>query len=301
MRKYIFSFFIVIVQFSYAVGVHAGTKIVHVAHLDYKIDSIKFSVNSNKLVDIVDQKLDTQMVCQESETLIVEPEDTKKVMHFMVVNNGNGKDNYELTPIEGDNVDFSVSNIKIYKDNDDGVFSESEDTLITKLTLAADESASLFFVADIPKDAKKMSANGIKVNSLIQGDLLYGEFKKVDKFYALVADTQENKSALCTYEVPSIVLELEKTATLSSDKLYKRTTIHYSIGVKAIGIGTVENIVVTDIIPEGTTYVKGSVKLDGTSVDGFDDDKIAVVIDEIKQEVETTEILHRVTFDAVVE
>jgi len=130
--------------------------------------------------------------------------------------------------------------------------------------------------------------------------LLYGESKKLENFYVVAATPEEAKSALCTYEVPSLVLELEKSATLSSDKLYKRTTIHYEIGVKAIGIGSVDDVIVKDMIPEGTVYVENSLRLDGEKAGGFNGKGIFVAIDKITQEKESEEIVHRVTFDVKV-
>jgi len=289
------------IQNLFSVGVSAGTEIKNTAYLDYVVESIIMKSKSNELIDIVDQRLDMNMVCQESTTVVVEPDDKKRAMSFILTNNGNGEDSYVFTPIEGKSIDFSVSNREIYKDNGDGVFSIVDDTLITELRLLADESASLFLVSDIPKSAKNLSENGLKADSLIQGDLVYGEFKQLDNFYAVVASTEEGKSALCTYQVPTIVLELEKTATLSSDKLYKGTSIHYAIAVNAIGIGTLENIVVKDNIPEGTTYVKNTLKLDGKLVDGFNGTAISVAINNINHETENTEILHRITFDVRVQ
>ena len=284
-----------------AQGTAAGTKIVNIAHLDYKVDSIEFSAVSNELVDIVDQKLDMQIVCQESSSVIVEPEDIKRPMQFMLQNSGNGEDHYTFTPIEGEDVDFSVSNIEVYKDNGDGIFSTVEDKPIGKLSLKADESALLFFVSNIPKGAKGLSENGLKVDSEIQGDLVYGESRLLDDFYAVVATQEKARTDFCTYEVPSIVLKLEKKSTLSSDKLYKRTTIHYTIEVKAEGVGRVENAVIRDAIPEGTVYVPGTLRLDGELVDGFDGNEIAVIIDSIYQEKESADVLHQVTFDVIVE
>jgi len=289
------------IQNLFSVGISAGTEIKNIAYLDYVVESIPMKSRSNELIDIVDQKLDMNMICQEGSSVIVEPEDLKVAMNFRLTNSGNGEDTYYFTPIEDPSSNFSVSNIETYKDNGDGIFSVVDDILVTEVKLLEDESALLFFVSDIPKDAQKISINGFKVDSSIQGDLVYGEFRKLENFYAVVAMTEEAQSALCTYEVPSIVLELEKTSTLSSAELYKGTTIHYDIAVSAIGIGTLENIVVRDEIPAGTTYVKNSLKLDGTLVDGFNGESIAVEIDNIEQKKETTEVLHRVTFDVRVQ
>jgi len=300
MNRYIITFFLMI-QNLFSVGISAGTEIKNIAYLDYVVGSTAMKAKSNELIDIVDQKLDMSMICQESNNVIVEPEDTKVAMNFRLTNSGNGEDSYSFTTIEDESSNFSVNNIEIYKDNGDGIFSVADDTLVTDVKLLEDESILLFFVSDIPKDAQKISLNGLKVDSLLQGDLVYGEFKKLKNFYAVVATKKEAQSALCTYEVPSIELVLEKTSTLSSAELYKGTTIHYDIAVKAIGIGTLENIVVRDKIPKGTTFVQNSLKLDGSRVDGFKGKSIAVELDTIEQKKKTNEVLHHVTFDVKVQ
>jgi len=289
------------IQNLFSVGIGAGTEIKNIAYLDYVVDSIPMHSKSNELTDIVDQKLDMNIICQEGSSVIVEPEDRRVVLTFRIANSGNGEDSYSFTTIEDSSSSFSVSNIEVYKDDGDGVFSVGDDTLVENIKLLADETATLFFVSNIPKDAQKISLNGLQVDSLIQGDLVYGEIRKLKEFYAVVATKDESRSAMCAYEVPSIVLELEKTSTLSSAELYKGTTIHYDIALKAIGTGRLENIVIRDEIPTGTTYVKKSLKLDGSFVDGFNGESIAVEIEEIEQEHETSEVLHHVTFDVKVQ
>jgi len=289
------------IQQLFSIGVSAGTEINHIAYLDYMLDSISMHTRSNKLTEIVDQKLDVEIICQESTNLIVEAEDKRVALKFKLTNNGNGEDTYYFSPIKDPSSNFNVLNIETYKDEGDEVFSELNDTLVEEIKLLEDESATLFFVSDIPKDAKKMSINGFKIDSLLQEDLVYGDVKKVKNFYAVVATQEESRSDFCTYEVPSIVLELEKSSTLSSAELYKGSTIHYEIAVKAIGVGRLENIVVQDDIPIGTTYVKNSLKLDGSLVDGFTGKSIAVEIGTLEQMQETDEVLHRVTFDVKVQ
>jgi len=300
MNRYIITFFLMIQQL-FSIGVSAGTEIKHIAYLDYVVESIPMETRSNELIEIVDQKLDMTMVSQEGSSVIVDPGDIKVRMSFKLTNNGNGEDSYTLTPIKDGSSNFSVSNIEIYQDNGDGVFSVTEDKIVNKVKLLADESATLFFVANIPKDATKISLNGIQVDSIIQGDLVYGEIRELKNFYAVVATTDKSRKAFCAYEVPSLVLELDKTSTLSSAELYKGSIIHYDIGVKAIGTGSVENIVVRDEIPTGTTYLKNSLKLDGRLIDGFDGKSIAVEIGSIEQKKESNKVLHHVTFDVKVQ
>ena len=289
------------IQNLFSAGVSAGTIIQNTAYLDYVVESVTFQAKSNELINIVDQKLDMTMVCQESASVIVGVAEKKRAMGFILTNSGNGEDVYAFTPIEGQSVDFSVANTEVYQDDGDGIFSLANDTLVTEITLGADGNVSLFLVSDIPADAKNFSINGIKASSNIQGSLVYGEFKKLDDFYAVVATKEEAKSAMCSYEVSNLALELEKTATLSSDKLYKGSTIHYDIAVKVIGTGKLDNVVVKDTIPEGTVYVPETLKLNGIAVGDFNGTAFSVALNTIEQVVESSDPVHRVTFDVRVQ
>ena len=300
MGKYILSFFIIVFECSYAIGVPAGTEIKNVAQLEYVVESIAFSATSNTLVDIVDQKIDMKMVCQESKAVVVGVGEEKRAMRFMLNNTGNGKDAYDFAPIEGETLDFSVSNREIYLDNGDGVFS-LDDSVASDVNVPADGNVTLFLVSDIPADADKFSYNGIKASSTIQGSLVYGESKKLEDFYAVMATQEDAKSDVCAYEVSHLAVVLEKTATLSSDNVYSGSTIHYTIAVKLIGKGVVENIVVNDNIPTGTTYVAESLKLDGVTAGDFNGTAVSVALASITQTTVSSDPKHQVTFDVRVQ
>ena len=299
MNKYIITF-ILMIQSLFSVGITAGTEIKNVAYLSYKVDSVAFSVTSNELIDIVDQKIDMQIVCQESESVIVGVGEQRRAMRFILSNTGNGTDSYVFSSIEGDVLDFKVNNADVYLDNGDGVFSV-EDDLATEIDVLADANISLFLVSDIPDDAVDFSENGIKASSTIQGSLAYGESKKLENFYAVVLTEESAKSDVCTYEVSNLAIALEKTATLSSDKLYKGSTIEYKIAVNVIGEGSIENIVVNDNIPTGTVYVDDSLKLDGVTSGDFNGTAVSITLPSVHQIKEDSEPKHHITFDVKVQ
>ena len=301
MNRYIFFLFMIIGQSLFGVGVPAGTEVINVAQLNYKMGEVEFSAQSNKLIDIVDQKLDMKMVCQESNPVVVGVGEEKRAMSFILNNTGNGVDTYIFSAIEGETLDFSVSNEEIYLDNGDGLFSLSEDTLVTELDVPADSNVTLFLVSDIPSDADKFSSNGIEASSVIQGSLLYGESKKLDNFYAVMATKEDDKSDVCTYEVSHLAVKLEKSATLSSDKVYLGSTIHYSIAVKLVGEGTINDIVVNDNIPVGTTYVPDSLKLDGVAAGDFNGTAISVALASMTQNTQDSDTEHQISFDVRVQ
>jgi len=300
MNKYIITFFLMI-ENVFSVGVTAGTEIKNVAYLTYKVDAIDFSSTSNELVDIVDQKIDMKMTCAESDVVVVGVGEEKRAMAFILTNTGNGEDTYTFTAVEGKTLDFRVNNAAVYVDNGDGVFSSATDTLAREVSLASDTNISLFLVSDMPENASSKSSNGIKANSILQGSLLYGESKKMDKFYVVMVAHEDAQKDFCTYEVFNLALTLEKSATLSSDKAFLGSTIHYKIEVNALGEGTVENVVVHDNIPIGTNYIANSLKLDGVSAGDFNGSAIAVPLNAIVQIGQDNNLVHTVTFDVKIQ
>ena len=284
----------------YAQGVPAGTLIVNRATLKYSIAEVNFSVNSNEVKDIVDQKIDMQLVCQESKPVVVGVGEKKRALTFLLINRGNGDDDYDFTLFNENNSTFDVRNKMLYLDDGDGVFSLAKDTVITDVNLSSDESRVLFLVSDIPSDAKSTSTNGIKVHSKVAGSLFYGESKKLGDYYVVMASREESLSAVCSYEVSNLAIKLEKSATMSSDRVYVGSTIHYQIAVKVLGTGRVKNVVVEDEIPEGTVYLDNSLKIDGQSFGDFNGTAIQANIGEIEQLSESFEPKHLITFDVKV-
>ena len=295
-----FIYILVMGTLLYAEGVPAGTKIENSATLNYVMSGVNFSVQSNKVVDIVDQKIDMQVVCQESAAVVVGVSEKKRALAFRLTNRGNGADSYDFQTLEGENSNFSVEHGEIYMDNGDGVFSLASEQLVNEVNLSQDESQTLFFVSDIPAEAEGVAQNGIKIHSKLQGDLLYGASTDLGDYYAVMVAKEDALSDFCSYEVSKLELKLEKSAALSSDELYAGTTIHYSIAVKVIGTGVIEEIVVSDKIPKGTVYVPNTLQLDGVAFGDFNGTAITVAIGEIEQVEESDEPKHLITFDTKV-
>jgi len=281
-------------------GVPPGTKIENVAHLNYRFGTTDHLITSNKVVDIVDQKIDMKMTCQESTSVIVGVSEQKRALMFRMTNLGNGSDSYTFSTILGENSDFEVLNKSIYIDNGDGVFSSTTDVEVSDVNLSADENVTLFFVSDIPDEATKFSYNGIEVHSELQGNLAYGDAKDLGDYFALVVAPKDALSDICAYELSPLGIELVKSATLSSDNLYIGSIIHYSIGLKISGTGVVQDILVSDLIPNGTQYIPNTLKFDGSEFGDFNGTAINVEIAKIEQKKESIDIKHFVTFDVKV-
>jgi uncharacterized repeat protein (TIGR01451 family) len=83
------------------------------------------------------------------------------------------------------------------------------------------------------------------------------------------------------------------------------TIASFTIEARVSGTGTVSNLVVTDAIPEGTTYAPGTLALDGVALsdaedtdagEASDDAGIAVTLGNV-----TAQSTQKVTFDVVVD
>ncbi|WP_295421735.1 hypothetical protein [Sulfurovum sp.] len=297
------SFFIFLLSAILAAkGVPAGTKIVNVAQLNYKVNGSDFNATSNTLVDVVDQVLDLELVCQSTQNTIVQNGEVKRALPFVLENTGNGTDNFSLIP-DTNASSPEVDNRLIYLDDGDGVFN-SADVQINDINLTADAKATLFFVSDIPASTTwDYSHNGIEARSTIGGSGIPGKDYNVsngtNNYYAVDGYKGGVDSALCTYQMNHLELQLEKSATLSSQSLFTGTVVHYKIVATVKGEGAISNIVIKDVIPAGTTFQPGSIKLDGTGLADsghFTSNTISVPVNDMTQ----TD-MHSVEFDVKVD
>lgn len=259
----LFLLFFILCTFAYTKGVPAGTKIVNVAQLDYVVGGNAFSSTSNTLTDTVDQVIDLDVVCQSSSRTLVQNGERQRALSFRLTNLGNGTDNFSLTP-DANASTPQVSNRLIYVDNGDGIFNAS-DLQISDINLTADASVTLFFVSDIPADASwNTSANGVEARSTIGGSGTPGTSYALGDYYAVDGYKGGVDSDMCTYELHTLELKMLKSATLSSTELYTGTTIHYKIVARVEGEGTLNSVILSDIVPSGTSYVPNTLKLDET-------------------------------------
>ena len=285
-----------------AKGVPAGTQIVNVAQLYYKVADVDFNITSNTIIDTVDQVLELDIVCQTSTNTLVQTGELQRALTFRLSNIGNGTDNFSLLPDTNASTP-EVNNRLIYLDDGDGVFNSS-DTQITDINLTADANATLFFVSDIPTDASwTTSGNGIEARSTIGGSGTPGTAYTLDDYFAVDGFKGGVDSDLCTYELHTLELSLEKSATLSSAELFTGTIIHYKIVGSVVGLGTLNAVVVKDTIPTGTSYVANTLQLDGTVLSDathIAGTTISVPLGNITQTT-TSEPTHTVEFDVRVD
>ncbi len=285
-----------------AIGVPAGTPIQNVAELTYQVNGVDFNVTSNILTDTVDQVIELDIVCQHSINLLVQRGETQRVLPFLLSNTGNGLDKFILLP-DTNASSADVTNKKIYVDNGDGIFNGA-DTQITDINLSADANATLFFVSDIPVNATWLtSSHGIEAKSSIGGSGVPGTTYTLSSYFAVDGVKGGVDSALCTYELNQLELKLLKSATLGSTDVFKGSVIHYKIEASVIGMGILNTVVIQDVIPTGTTYVNGTLRLNGTVLSDaghVSGTTLTVPVGDMVQ-TSTVQPIHTVEFDVKVD
>ena len=285
MKKIIFAALVWIligVTCIFAKGVLAGTEISNFSTLEYEIDGILYTVNSNTITDKVDQIIDVDVVWNDTSPIIVASGENDKVLTFKVTNTGNGDDTFNLTyDIANPSSDFIVTNPRIFIDiNNNGVFDLSIDNEVYTITLAADASSIIFLVSDMPTESYisgSISSNAIEAKSTIGGSGAPGTIypdKGMGGTFAVDGMSGGVDKDWGKYEMSSdLGVKLTKSATHSGSEVSTGTILRYNIVVELQASGRADSLIITDIIPVGTTYVPGSLKLDGVSLtDAADSD-----------------------------
>lgn len=283
MKRIVFTAFVWMllgVTCIYAKGVLAGTEIINTAILEYEIDGTPQSATSNTTIDKVDQVIDVDVVWNDAAAIIVASGESNKVLTFKVTNLGNGQDTFNLTHEANASSAFAITNPRIYIDtNNNGLFDISTDQIASSIVLAADAFSTIFLVSDMPTGsypAGSTSSNAIVAKSTIGGSGVPGttyEGAGTGGVFAVDGIRGGVDKAWGVYEMGELGVKLTKSATPSSSEVFIGTIVRYNIVVELQGNGSVNNLIIADAIPAGTTYVTGSLKLDGVSLtDASDSD-----------------------------
>ncbi|MFH1864930.1 MAG: hypothetical protein ABIK85_03530 [Candidatus Eisenbacteria bacterium] len=308
---------------SAADGTPPCTDIVNQAVATYTVDSNDFTQHSNIAATTVAQLTDVNVVWQDASHVTVCPGDSSRVLTFLLTNTGNGPDSYTLSgqsALSGD--DFDPVFVDIYLDaNGSGVFEPELDVMYVEPfgnpTLAADESMVVFVLNNIPGGA--VTGNTGRSELIAASDLGTGESGTVFPgaggdcgVDAVIGQSGGVASAVGTYAVTSVSVSLVKSAVVAD--LFGGTepvpgaAISYSIAVMVAGSGTARNLVITDPVPDDTTYVPGTLSLNGVSLtdgaDGDAGDVGATTVDTITValgDVEAGAPTQSVSFDVVID
>jgi len=265
----------------------ANTLIENQATATYEVEDSLLSVASNLVSFRVLEVINHTVVTNNPTGIAVTSPNTKRALSFTLTNTGNGTDQYTLSVQQPTSDDFDAIVPQIYIDQDnDGVFNADNDVLYTAgsndPSLLMGASVNLFIVSDIP--ASRIEGDEAEITLVATssagtgtpGDLVAGGGDGgVDAVYGFAGGQAQDQSV---YIVSEFSVAVDKSQSIldptGGSKATKDSVITYTLDITISGAGTITDAALEDIIPVGTTYIAGSLTLDGVSkTDAADTDE----------------------------
>jgi len=282
-------------QLSWAVGTPSGTIISNSATLSYVIAATPPStMTSNTVSFMVDKKVNLIVAEVSGSTTSVSSGQTGAVTTFSVTNLGNDPQGFKLTaalasgnpagapPFAANN--FSATGLAVFADtNNNGIYEPLIDTATSILSLAAAVSRNVFIVGNIPattldgqQSVVSLAATAVVPTTMaaliatvgvntVNVDIVFEDSAGVAAG-DIARDTRH--SAYAAYLASGVSLALNKSVASVLDPkgtaiLMPGSVMTYQIVAIFSGLGTATNLMITDPMPVNTTYVPGSIVVDG--------------------------------------
>lgn len=260
---------------AYAEGVSAGTLIENTATATYDDGEANKTVDSNTVTVQVDELLDVTVTSLDSGPIGTAPGEA--VLTFEVTNTGNGPEAFTLTAnpaVAANDFDTDITNIAV-DTNGNGTYDPGVDAILTgpetTAVLASDEATTVFVIVEVPSDAADSEASEVELLAEAvtgtgdPGTTFAGE--GVDGGDAIVGTTEAQGSAVGSLIVGITTVDLDKSVSVADPfggtSAVPGSVASFTITATVSGSGSVDDLIVTDAIPEGTTYSAGSLSLDG--------------------------------------
>jgi uncharacterized repeat protein (TIGR01451 family) len=266
-------------------GVTAGTLIQNTAIASYDEGGVARSINSNTVAVRVDELLDVTLTSLDPGPVTGRSGET--VLTFELTNQGNGPEAFRLLAnpaVAGNDFDAIFRAIAI-DSNGNGTYDEGVDQILaqpqTTAALAPDAALTIFVLVTVPDGASDQQTSFVELTAqAVTGGGTPGtsfEGAGVDGGDAIVGTTGAAAAARGSLINAAASAQLVKSVALrdpfGGTSAVPGTIATFTIEARVSGTGTVDNLTVTDAIPEGTTYAPGTLALDGTALsDGADSD-----------------------------
>jgi len=259
-----------------ALGTPAGTAVANTATVTYDIGATSYTQSASAQFT-VDERIDVVVTWQDAAPVLVAPADVDRQLTFLVTNVGNGNESFSIavdTLVAGDQ--FDPTNGRAYIDtNGSTVYEPGVDLLyqpgVNDPLLAADGAQLVFVLCDIPA----ATLNGDRGDAELRATSLTGNVTGTIVAGAGDGGTDAvvgagTSAMLGSYVVSDLIVSIAKTAVVADlgggSTPAPGSTITYTLVVTTSGTGTVANLVITDPLPVFTTYVAGSLTLNGSSL-----------------------------------
>ncbi|MDP5102556.1 MAG: hypothetical protein NWP98_01360 [Erythrobacter sp.] len=295
----------------------AGTLIENTAVASYDDGAGPRTINSNTVTVRVDELLDVTLTSLDPGPINTRPGDA--VLTFELTNQGNGPEAFTLLAnptVAGNDFDVTVRAIAI-DSNGNGIYDEGIDEILTApqttAVLAADAVLTVFVLVTVPDGVTDTQTSAVDLNAeAVTGSGTPGTVfaaAGVDGGDAIVGTTSALATARGELVVGVANVALAKSVVLRDPfggaSAVPGTIATFTITAQVSGSGTINDLIVTDAIPDGTTYAAGTLALDGTALSDAADGDAGVASDAAGIAVDLGDVAAQttrtVTFDVTID
>ena len=255
-------------------GISAGTLIENTATATYEDANGPQTISSNTVTVLVDELLDVTVTSLDPGPVVATPGDA--VLTYEVTNQGNGPEAFELVanPNVADN-DFEVVVQNIAVDsNGNGVYDEGVDEILTApettAILAADEAITVFVIVSVPDGVTDDQLSQVELTASAStgngtpGTVFAGQGEGGGD--AIAGTTTASATALGALRARLTTLDLQKAVSIvdpfGGDSVVPGSLATFTLTANVLGSGAIDDLIIADIIPAGTTYAPGTLTLD---------------------------------------
>lgn len=280
------------VKSAHAAGTAAGTLVSNSATLTYVIGAGPPStVNSNTVSFQVDEIIQSVLTWQDGTPVAVNTPGSDDVLRFLLTNSGNGTEAFSLTrtndpaPPPGNYTPLDGSIGPIYLENGSQAGFQATganaDTVYVPGTndpiLAPDTSLTIYVISNTPSvpidavgnvllTAASLTAVTAGAAGAPPGTSLAGLGEGGG--FAVVGSSSAQTSETGRYIASGVGFVMNKTVLSVLDAqgtavVMPGAVLTYQIVTTLSGLGTASNLVITDPLPANTTYVPGSIAVNG--------------------------------------
>lgn len=260
---------------AYAGGVTAGSLIENTAQATYDTPDGPETVDSNTVTLMVDELLDVTVSSVDSGPITTRP--GSDILTFEITNTGNGPEAFTLTAnptVAGNDFGVTIDGIAV-DTNGNGVYDAGIDTILsspeTTSEIAADGSLTIFVLVTVPAGVADTEVSQIE----LLAEAVTGTGTPGTSFAgagangsnAVVGLSGADGTATGQLIVALTTVDLVKSASIvdpfGGSSPVPGAVITYTITANVAGSASIDNLVVTDTYPAGTTYVPGTLALNG--------------------------------------
>jgi uncharacterized repeat protein (TIGR01451 family) len=264
----------------HAIGTAAGTNITATATVDYSIGGTPATATSNTSTVAVAEVVNVTIALQ-SPTISVGAGASNEALLFLVANTGNSAETFALSGesvLVGDDFDPTPAAPFIYFDSDgSGDLSPADTPYVSGSNdpvLAADASIAVILVNDIPSGVP----DGERGRSELRATATTGTGTPGTVFPgqgsggvdAVIGTSGGEVAVFGEYLVGDIQISAVKSQSVldpfGGNQPIPGAAITYQVVVTATGAGAALGATLRDAIPTDTTYVPGSLLLNGASL-----------------------------------